>query len=199
MKTTKHVFSYSPLILPLELALNLPLALVQLALPIAKLVVQRRRRRRRRMGRPNDTTPATVRIRNAFAATAPVAFPVPLAVPLPVVQIPVLVLVMVMMLPRASAAVQVVMLVVLAQELPRRWQRVNTVRRRVGRVKRLKGGIVSIWGIEGLGGWGILTWVGLAFSLGKLMLVCCSWSVDGLHGVGGKRRPWPWRRVTNTG
>lgn len=40
------------------------------------------------------------------------------------------------------------------------------------------------------------TCVGLAFSFGKLMLVDFSCSVDGLHGVGGSRRP---RRATNTG
>lgn len=44
-----------------------------------------------------------------------------------------------------------------------------------------------------------LTCVGLAFSLGKLILVGFSCSVDGLLGVGGSRRPIPARRDASVG
>lgn len=43
-----------------------------------------------------------------------------------------------------------------------------------------------------------LTCVGLAFSLGKLILAGFNCKVDGLHGVGGSLLPWP-RLVTRTG
>lgn len=44
----------------------------------------------------------------------------------------------------------------------------------------------------------VLTCVGLAFSLGKLILVGFNCNVDGLHGVGGRRLPCP-LRATKTG
>lgn len=118
----------------------------------------------------------------AFAAV-PEAFPVPLAVPFAIVQIPVMVA-----LPR------------LAEKLARLGQRMHAVRCVVRGMASLKS-----WNVRLASGRALpwpkprLTWVGLAFSLGKLMFVCFSCSVDGLHGVGGNRRPWPWRRVTNTG
>lgn len=48
----------------------------------------------------------------------------------------------------------------------------------------------------------MLTRVGLALSFGKLIFVDCSFSVDGLFGVGGSLRPCPTpprREDTNTG